>query len=104
MFKPIRSAATMRVWPSVVLGLLLAALYDPHHPAAQRGASQPLPPTVTPQSYPAEQVRAGQPLYVARCAFCHGRDAAGGESGPDLTRSMLVAEDVRGDKIGPTVR
>ena len=28
----------------------------------------------------------------------------GGESGPDLTRSALVAEDVRGDKIGPVVR
>jgi hypothetical protein len=25
----------------------------------------------------------------------------GGESGPDLTRAPLVAEDVRGDKIGP---
>jgi cytochrome c oxidase cbb3-type subunit III len=49
-------------------------------------------------------VQAGQPLFSARCGFCHGRDAAGGESGPDLTRSALVAEDVRGDKIGPVVR
>ena len=24
------------------------------------------------------------------CAFCHGRDAGGGETGPDLTRSKLV--------------
>src|SRR5262249_41274560 len=43
-------------------------------------------------------------LFVSRCGFCHGRDAAGGESGPDLTRSMLVAEDMRGDRIGPLVR
>lgn len=28
----------------------------------------------------------------------------GGESGPDLTRSSLVADDVRGDKIGPMLR
>ena len=28
----------------------------------------------------------------------------GGETGPDLTRSGLVAEDLRGDKIGPVVR
>jgi len=28
----------------------------------------------------------------------------GGETGPDLTRSTLVAEDVRGDKITPVVR
>ena len=27
----------------------------------------------------------------------------GGETGPDLTRSQVVAEDVRGDKIGPIV-
>ena len=27
----------------------------------------------------------------------------GGETGPDLTRSALVAEDVRGDKIIPVV-
>ena len=38
------------------------------------------------------------------CAFCHGRDAGGGEDGPDLTRSKLVADDVGGDKIGPVVR
>src|SRR5206468_7302715 len=43
-------------------------------------------------------------LFAARCGFCHGRDAAGGEGGPDLTRSTLVAGDVRGDKIGPIVR
>ena len=67
-------------------------------------ASQRPPQTVTPQAYPAEQVKAGQPIFVAQCGFCHGRDANGGESGPDLTRSQLVAEDVRGDKIGPVVR
>jgi cytochrome c oxidase cbb3-type subunit III len=39
--------------------------------------------------------------FVSQCGFCHGRDAAGGESGPDLTRSELVAADTRGDRIGP---
>ena len=43
-------------------------------------------------------------MFAAQCGFCHGRDAAGGEGGADLTRSTLVAEDVRGDKIGPVVR
>jgi cytochrome c oxidase cbb3-type subunit 3 len=28
----------------------------------------------------------------------------GGESGPDLTRATVVAEDVRGDKMGPLLR
>jgi cytochrome c oxidase cbb3-type subunit 3 len=46
----------------------------------------------------------GQSLFVQQCAFCHGRDAGGGEDGPDLTRSKLVAEDKNGDKIGPVVR
>jgi len=44
------------------------------------------------------------PLFVQQCAFCHGRDAAGGEDGPDLTRSKLVAADVNGDKIAPVIR
>jgi cytochrome c oxidase cbb3-type subunit 3 len=54
--------------------------------------------------YPIGQIRAGEPLFISQCGFCHGRDAAGGETGPDLTRSKLVAEDARGDKLGPIVR
>ncbi|HKE85737.1 MAG TPA: c-type cytochrome, partial [Vicinamibacterales bacterium] len=50
------------------------------------------------------QIEAGRTRFASQCGFCHGRDAAGGESGPDLTRSALVAGDVRGDRIGPLVR
>ncbi len=46
---------------------------------------------------------AGGSLFQQNCAFCHGRDAGGGETGPDLTRSKLVAADVGGDKIGDVV-
>jgi len=67
-------------------------------------AAVPPPATVTPQSYPPEQIRAGQPIFAAQCGFCHGRDAMGGETGPDLTRAPLVAADVRGDQIAPAVR
>jgi cytochrome c oxidase cbb3-type subunit 3 len=67
-------------------------------------ASQRPPQTVTPQQYPAEQVEAGRTRFAAQCGFCHGRDAGGGEGGPDLTRSELVAGDVRGDRIIPVVR
>ncbi len=70
----------------------------------QSPASEPPPQTVTPQSYPVEQIHAGESRFVSQCGFCHGRDAAGGETGPDLTRSKLVAEDNHGDKIGPLVR
>lgn len=55
-------------------------------------------------SFPPAVVEAGASLFQQNCAFCHGRDAGGGETGPDLTRSTLVGADVRGDKIGPVVR
>jgi cytochrome c oxidase cbb3-type subunit 3 len=58
----------------------------------------------TESKYPAELVEQGATLFQQRCAFCHGRDAAGGETGPDLTRSKLVASDVDGEKIGAVVR
>lgn len=48
-------------------------------------------------------IESGQSLFLANCAFCHGRDASGGETGPDLTGSKLVASDVHGDKIGPVI-
>lgn len=70
----------------------------------QSPAALPRPKTLTHQTYPAEQIQAGEQRFAAQCGFCHWRDAAGGESGPDLTRSELVAQDSRGDKIGPLVR
>ena len=57
--------------------------------------------TAAPHS--AELAAAGGSLFQQNCAFCHGRDAGGGETGPDLTRSKLVTADVGGDKIGDVV-
>jgi cytochrome c oxidase cbb3-type subunit 3 len=87
----------------------LAAMDQAPAPAGGRGAQAspaavPPPATATPQSYPPEQVRAGQPIFSAQCGFCHGRDAMGGETGPDLTRAASVATDVRGGTLGPLVR
>lgn len=45
----------------------------------------------------------GQTIFRRDCAFCHGRDAGGGESGPDLTRSKVVADDVAGSTISPVI-
>jgi cytochrome c oxidase cbb3-type subunit III len=67
-------------------------------------ASRPPAPPATPQTYTREQVDTGRAQFAAQCGFCHGRDAAGGAGGTDLTRSALIGEDVRGDKIGPLVR
>ncbi|HEX4750819.1 MAG TPA: cytochrome c, partial [Bryobacteraceae bacterium] len=46
----------------------------------------------------------GQALFQQNCAFCHGKDAGGGETGPDLTGSALVASDVHGNNISEVVR
>src|SRR6187455_2175976 len=105
---------TLRILVVCALLVYAAAILDAQRgrgagaaPAAPQGrgqgspASQRPPQTATPQQYPAEQVEAGRTRFSAQCGFCHGRDAAGGEGGPDLTRSALVAADVRGDKIRP---
>lgn len=49
-------------------------------------------------------LRAGDAVFQRNCAFCHGRDAQGGETGPDLTQSKLVAKDVDGSTIADVVR
>ena len=45
-----------------------------------------------PQAPTPEQLQAGQRVFAAQCGFCHGRDAMGGETGPNLTRSPLVRD------------
>jgi len=72
--------------------------------SGQSPASKPRPKSASPQTYNAEQIREGAARFASQCGFCHGRDATGGESGPDLTRSTMVAEDLRGNKLGPFLR
>ncbi len=74
--------------------LLISALLLGGLSAASAQAAKP-----TSTSAPAR----GRLLFVRNCSFCHGRDAAGGESGPDLTRSRLVVRDIRGDRIRAVV-
>ena len=47
--------------------------------------------------------KAGAQLFQQNCAFCHGRDAMGGETGPDLTQSKLVRRDRTGDDIAKVI-
>jgi cytochrome c oxidase cbb3-type subunit 3 len=63
-----------------------------------------VPQTLVAQEYSEELIAAGRPAFASQCGFCHGLDTAGASGGPDLTRSELVARDVRGDLIGPVVR
>jgi cytochrome c oxidase cbb3-type subunit 3 len=86
----------------LLVSLAVAAAQTPTQtpaapPPANNSASAPTP-------YPPALVQSGSDLFRRDCSFCHGRDAGGGESGPDLTRSRLVTEDVGGNKIGPVVR
>jgi len=46
----------------------------------------------------------GEALFQTSCGFCHGRDATGGATGPDLTDSVLVGQDKDGDKMGPVIK
>jgi cytochrome c oxidase cbb3-type subunit 3 len=58
----------------------------------------------TPQAAPSKLIEGSRDLFSQHCGFCHGRDAGGGETGPDLTRSKLVADDAGGDKLRPIIR
>ena len=71
---------------------------------ADSPAAAPVPATAVEQSYPPELVAAGRVMFASQCGFCHGLDTGGASGGPDLTRSDLVARDVRGDLIGAVVR
>jgi mono/diheme cytochrome c family protein len=53
--------------------------------------------------FDAATVERGQKVFQSNCAFCHGANAKGGESGPDLLRSVVVLDDEKGDQIGPVV-
>jgi len=94
--------STLRL-SALVAALLasLAAAQTPTH-GAKAGSKQSTAPAS--KSYPSDLVQKGSALFRQDCSFCHGRDAGGGESGPDLTRSKLVTADVNGDKIGPVIR
>ena len=80
-----------------------AALAQPPR-SEESPAARAVPPSAAPQSYAPALVAAGRTRFAASCGFCHGPDATGGSGGADLTRSDIVAADVRGDRIGPVVR
>ena len=64
--------------------------------SAQQQALTPLTDTAA--------VERGRQLLAQECGFCHGSNARGGSSGPDLTRATLVMEDENGRQIGEFLR
>ena len=109
---PSPARAIVRAARSVVLitlGLCVVAFWGSRSFAGglakdQPGQSQTPPQPPAAKAGRSPEVQAGQSLFAAQCAFCHGRDAAGGETGPDLTSSEIVEKDVGGNEIGPVVR
>ena len=49
-------------------------------------------------------IERGRALYSVNCAFCHGADTRGGDSGPSLLRSGVVLDDRSGELIAPVVQ
>jgi cytochrome c oxidase cbb3-type subunit 3 len=93
--------AVMLIAPAIV-----AAQPPAQPPPGGRGGAQgrggvPAYPSRTVDPGMAERGRA---LYGVHCAFCHGADTRGGDSGPSLLRSQLVQDDRNGETIAPVVR
>jgi mono/diheme cytochrome c family protein len=82
---------------SAVLVASVAAL------AGQQPAPQRALPAVDPQ-FDASAVDRGHELLVSQCGFCHGSNARGGSSGPDLTRSEVVQNDEGGKELAAFLR
>src|SRR5947208_3814497 len=71
--------------------------------AAQTAKPATTKKPATPETAPSAEAVRGKTVFARDCSFCHGRDAMGGETGPDLTRSNLVRRDVGGDRIRAVV-
>jgi cytochrome c oxidase cbb3-type subunit III len=80
-----------------------AAQTPPRPPAqgerAGRAPDYPVRPPASP-----EQLARGQQLFRSNCSFCHGSDARGGETGPNLVRDAVVLRDQNGELITPIVQ
>ncbi len=82
--------------------LLVGRAFFPREVEGQSVATTAATQKLSPEQ--SAHIEAGNTSFQQKCAFCHGRDAGGGETGPDLTRSKLVLEDVNGNKIGDVVK
>ena len=85
----------------------LAASLSAQAPPPGRGRGQITSPRNAYPDRPAGDpaaIERGRALYSVNCAFCHGPDTRGGDSGPSLLRSGLVLDDRNGELIAPVVQ
>src|SRR6266480_2645488 len=91
------SGRRFRFLGSVIIAC--AATMTASQAATQRAPDYPVRPPAPP-----EQVAHGQQLFQSNCSFCHGSDARGGETGPNLVRAQLVLADQHGELMTPIVQ
>jgi mono/diheme cytochrome c family protein/small nuclear ribonucleoprotein (snRNP)-like protein len=91
-----------------------AAQQTPPPPPAKQAAPKPKPANASEVEEMQKFLAIGKPpdpaaiergkqKFIATCGFCHGANANGGETGPDLIRSTLVLHDDSGNRIGPVI-
>jgi mono/diheme cytochrome c family protein len=82
----------------------------PPPPSASQGRGRGATITSPRDAYPERAVadpaaiERGKALYTVNCAFCHGADTRGGDSGPSLLRSGLVLDDQHGELMAPVIQ
>lgn len=86
-------------------GLLLQGRADGQQAAPAAAPAAPRPPAY-PVRAPGDpkKIERGKQTFSANCSFCHGSDARGGETGPNLVRSQIVLDDKNGELIGEIIR
>ena len=118
-----RKAFTSRAWiGAATVGLAatvsILAAQAPQPPAGGRGGGQaPQPPATGrarggvmgagPADAPfvdAALANQGRTIWAAECINCHGTQARGTDSGPNLTRSLVVLRDRYGSALGPYLK
>lgn len=96
---------------AAILNFIPAIAQNPPGPGGNRPPGAPAAPARRPNAFPtarpvSEQavIDRGKALYGVHCNFCHGSDARGGEGGPNLIRTELVLNDMKGELLYPVVR
>ena len=109
------------VWVTAVLALTMTSVYlqaqragrgggaggqtTPQGPAPGRGGNAPLGagPIDSPVVDAAAATR-GRTTYAAECITCHGSQARGADTGPNLVRSLVILHDRYGSELGPFLK
>lgn len=84
--------------------LLLAVSSLPAVRLAAQTAGAQLTASTQNKAAPKELIESGRTLFEQQCGFCHGRDGAGGETGPSLVDSDLVKRDKAGTEVAGVIR